>query len=297
MSENTLKTMAGDAAQKSYDLQQSSPSANINNFPTSKRVGPGASSAPIPAPTATPTPQVTKNPLAAPTVKPTTGATQAPTQDTTQSYNDKVVKILGDRLKANGWNVNAAGYPTPAMDYKQFIDTIKDSDYPILQDLLKKLGYSAKNKNDIRMILSGDLASVFPVNSFSELRKKLAENILPGAGTGGPDVTTYINAPTDAELKEKLKAGIFEFIKKEPKDNDPAFNNIFNTIKSLYQAGTTSTTVTDAKTGKKTVRQTGGVSQQTIDSTIKKYYNQNNQDFLESKSLDMVDYMSQWMRS
>lgn len=118
----------------------------------------------------------------------------------------------------------------------------------------------------------------------------------PGAKTG-PDITTYIDMPKDSELMEKLKARIMPIIMKEPKEAEAVFQNIINDVKALYAKGTTTTTTTDAKTGKKTVKQTGGVSNEMIDSIIKKYYNEGNQDFLEAKSLEAVDYITSWMRS
>ena len=112
-----------------------------------------------------------------------------------------------------------------------------------------------------------------------------------------PDVTTYLDVPKDIELKQILKDRLFPILKKEVKDNDPTFEALFNDVKNLYQKGETSTTTVDPKTGKKTVKRTGGVTDSMVKAKIDKYYNENNQDFLEAKSLDATDYFSQWMRS
>ncbi len=120
---------------------------------------------------------------------------------------------------------------------------------------------------------------------------------LTKAGGAKPDVTTYLDVPRDAELRQILKNRLFEVIRKEPDEKDPVFQNLFNDIKALYQKGETTTTITDPKTGKKTVKRTGGVTDAMIQSKINKYYNENNQDFLEAKSLEATDYFSQWMRS
>lgn len=116
------------------------------------------------------------------------------------------------------------------------------------------------------------------------------------AGGVKPDVTTYIDVPRDNELKQKLKGLVFNYIQKEPGDDDPIFNKIFNEVKELYQKGTTTTTITDAKTGKRTTTTKGGVTDATVQAKIKKYYDENNQDFLEAKSLEGADYFSTWMR-
>lgn len=117
------------------------------------------------------------------------------------------------------------------------------------------------------------------------------------AGGVKPDVTTYIDVPKDAELKQILRDRLFPLLRKEVKDNDPFFQALFNDVKKLYQKGETTTTITDPKTGKKTVKRTGGVTDAMIQSKINKYYDENNQDFLEAKSLEATDYFSQWMRS
>jgi hypothetical protein len=112
-----------------------------------------------------------------------------------------------------------------------------------------------------------------------------------------PDVTTYLDVPKDMELKQILKDRLFPILRKEVKDNDPTFEALFNDVKNLYQKGETSTTTVDPKTGKKIVKRTGGVTDSMVSAKINKYYDENNQDFLEAKSLDATDYFSQWMRS
>ena len=116
-------------------------------------------------------------------------------------------------------------------------------------------------------------------------------------GAGKPDVTTYLDIPRQSELKEKLKGRIFEYIQKEPGDDDPILQNILNDIKGIYEKGITTTTTVDPKTGRKIVQQKGGVTDALIASKIKKAYDENNVDFLENKSLEAADYFSQWMRS
>jgi len=114
---------------------------------------------------------------------------------------------------------------------------------------------------------------------------------------GRPDVTTYLDVPKDIELKQILKDRLSPLLRKEVKDDDPTFQALFSDVKSLYQKGETSTTTVDPKTGKKIVKRTGGVTDALVKAKIDKYYNEDNQDFLEAKSLEATDYFSQWMRS
>jgi len=117
------------------------------------------------------------------------------------------------------------------------------------------------------------------------------------AGPVKPDVTTYLDVPKDEELKQILRSKLSPLLRMEPKDDDPTFQSFFNDIKALYQKGETVTTTVDPKTGKKTQKRTGGVTDAMVQAKINKYYNENNQDFLEAKSLEGVDYFTQWMRS
>jgi hypothetical protein len=120
---------------------------------------------------------------------------------------------------------------------------------------------------------------------------------LTKAGGAKPDVTTYLDVPKDMELKQILRSKLAPLLRMEPKDDDPTFQSFFNDIKALYQKGETVTTTVDPKTGKKIQKRTGGVTDAMVQAKIDKYYNENNQDFLEAKSLDATDYFSQWMRS
>lgn len=112
-----------------------------------------------------------------------------------------------------------------------------------------------------------------------------------------PDVTTYLDVPRDIELKATLKDKLFPILRKEVKDDDPFFQSLFNDVKAIYEKGETTTTTVDPKTGKKIVKRTGGVTDALVKAKIDKYYNEDNQDFLEAKSLEATDYYSQWMRS
>jgi hypothetical protein len=120
---------------------------------------------------------------------------------------------------------------------------------------------------------------------------------LTKAGGAKPDVTTYLDVPKDAELTQILQNRLMPILRKEVNQTDPLFQNLFNDVKRLYEKGETVTTTVDPKTGKKVQKRTGGVTDALIKAKIDKYYNENNQDFLEAKSLEATDYFSQWMRS
>jgi len=122
-------------------------------------------------------------------------------------------------------------------------------------------------------------------------------SITKAGGPKKPDVTTYLDVPRESELREKMKDRIFELIQMRPKDNDPILQKLVADIKSVYEKGVTTTTTVNPKTGKKTVTQKGGVSEELIQSKLNNYYNSGNQDYLEAKSIEAADYFSRWMRS
>lgn len=112
---------------------------------------------------------------------------------------------------------------------------------------------------------------------------------------GRPDVTVYIDEKKNIELKETLKDKIFPYLQKTPDENDPIFKDLLESIKSVMAKGVRTTTTVDPRTGVKTVKQTGGMTDAEIDARIKKAY-QNTDDWLEAKSLEAADYFSQWQR-
>ena len=183
--EAVIKTMAGDMAKKSFDLQQASDrSASMSEPVLSPRVGPGATSAPVPKPTPTPTPStppVTLRPgQLGPTPKPTptpvvTGATTGGV-----SYNDKIVA----RIKATG-AIATDGITTTRsgrLNWVDFLPTLTAQDYVRLQKVLKDLGYSVKNKAQINYLLSTEFSNLFPAKDVESLIAELNKFRLPGAG-------------------------------------------------------------------------------------------------------------------
>lgn len=188
MSETSLKILAGDMAQKSINEQkQNAATAEETSGGMSNRVGPEASTMPIPAPTATP---ITKRPSqlpAAPTPTPTPTATKAagsnvPPAPTGPSYNER----LTQRIIANGGTALSPGEGTVTtnapLNWVEFMPTLDNAEYVQLQKVLKKLGYNVKNKYQINEVLSIDFVNLFPVRDVTSLISKLNEFVLPGAG-------------------------------------------------------------------------------------------------------------------
>jgi hypothetical protein len=184
-SDSVLKTMAGDMAKKSFDLQTASKrSASMSEPVLTPRVGPGATSAPVPKPTPTPTPStppVTLRPgQLGPTPKPT--PTPVVTGSTTGgvSYNDKIVA----RIKATGAIATdgIVTYKSGRLDWVDFLPTLDNQDYIRLQKVLKDLGYSVKNKAQIDYLLSTEFSNLFPAKDVDSLISELNKFKLPGAG-------------------------------------------------------------------------------------------------------------------
>lgn len=181
--ETVIRTMAGDMAQKSFELQQSSErSASMSEPVLTPRVGPGATSAPVPKPTPTPVPTpVQKRPGAlgpTPTPTPTPVVTGSTTGGV--SYNDKIVA----RIKATG-AIATSGITTTKsgrLDWVDFLPTLDNQDYIRLQKVLKDLGYTVNNKAQIDYLLSTEFSNLFPAKDVDTLVSELNKFKLPGAG-------------------------------------------------------------------------------------------------------------------
>lgn len=181
--DSVVRTMAGDMAKKSFDLQTSSKrSASMSEPVLTPRVGPGATSAPVPKPTPTPvaTPVQKRPGVLGPTPAPTT--TPVVTGSTTGgvSYNDKIVA----RIKATG-AIATDGITTTKsgrLDWVDFLPTLDNQDYIRLQKVLKDLGYTVKNKAQIDYLLSTEFQNLFPAKDVDTLVSELNKFKLPGAG-------------------------------------------------------------------------------------------------------------------
>jgi hypothetical protein len=181
--ETVIKTMAGDMAQKSFELQQSSKrSASMSEPVLTPRVGPGATSAPVPKATPTPVPTpVQKRPSAlgpTPTPTPTPIVTGGTTGGV--SYNDRVVA----RIKATG-AIATDGITTAkanSLAWVDFLPTLDTQDYVRLQKVLKDLGYTVKNRAQINYLLSTEFSNLFPAKDIDTLIGELNKFKLPGAG-------------------------------------------------------------------------------------------------------------------
>lgn len=181
--DSVLKTMAGDMAKKSFDLQTASKrSASMSEPVLTPRVGPGATSAPVPKPTPTPVPTpVQKRPGAlgpTPTPTPTPVVTGSTTGGV--SYNDKIVA----RIKATG-AIATDGITTiksGRLDWVDFLPTLDNQDYIRLQKVLKDLGYTVKNKAQIDYLLSTEFSNLFPAKDVDSLVSELNKFKLPGGG-------------------------------------------------------------------------------------------------------------------
>jgi len=293
--ETTLKTMAGDMATRSFNEQQNvqmnQPNIAGATGLTGSRVGRGSTPMPTPTPTQAQQPPISKQPPIQ------TNQQQQPTGTT---YNDR----MAQRIAGLGIKGYTNSNPMPMKTSTQLLAELTDAQYTELARLLKTLGYSVKEKNKLKEVLNTNFAELFPAANYNELLAKLQSRAIAGISTAGgrkgptgPDVTTYLDVPREAELREKMKDRIFDIIQKRPGDDDPILNKLVADIKSIYEKGVTSTVTVDPKTGRKIVKQKGGVSEELIQSKLDKYYNSSNQDFLEAKSLEAADLFSQWMRS
>lgn len=189
ISESILKVMAGDAAKRSFDAQQSanaSAQSALSDRPealTTTRVGPQAPTMPIPgkgnkAPTPNQAPATpTLTPLSS--MIPPGGA----------SYNDRIQQ----RLKATNSvaptlyprfsPIEVTGNVTTGLAAPDFLKTLTDSDYRRIKAVLKEMNYRvAADKGAVNKLLTENFSELFPVQTADALIKKLSERVIGGGG-------------------------------------------------------------------------------------------------------------------
>lgn len=241
--DDALRTLAYDQAKISFAKENppgiASTSFNATNTET-PRVGPGATSAPIPPS------GVKKRPDALATPAPTATVAQTPPGGVT--YNERIQ----GRIAATGTAGVGLFFPTggkTGLDMPTFLRGLETPDYIQLQAALKRLGYNLKNKEEVNQILEQVFPQYFPVADLKTLLGKLKEQELPGAGEEPNLPDRRIGQVDRGALVQVAQAvaakGMFELTEEE-------LNQIIAPWEKKLKQGTVTTTkkVRNPKTGK-----------------------------------------------
>jgi peptidoglycan hydrolase-like protein with peptidoglycan-binding domain len=245
--DDALRTLAYDQAKISFAKENppgiASTSFNATNTET-PRVGPGATSAPVPPS------GVKKRPDVLPTPAPT--ATVAQTPPGGMTYNERIQGRIAATGTAGGGPftyTSPTGATGTGYDMPTFLRGLETPDYIQLQAALKRLGYSAKNKEEVNQILEQVFPQYFPVTDLKTLLGKLKEQELPGAGEEPnlPDRRIgQVDRGTLVQVAQAVAAkGMFELTEEE-------LNQIIAPWEKKLKQGTVTTTkkVRNPKTGK-----------------------------------------------
>jgi hypothetical protein len=246
--DDALRTLAYDQAKISFakenPLSMASSTVGATNTGT-PRVGPSATSAPVPPS------GVKKRPDVLPTPAPT--ATVAQTPPGGMTYNERIqgrIAATGTAGAGPFTYTSPTGATGTGYDMPTFLRGLTTQDYIQLQATLKRLGYNAKNKEEVNQILSTVFPQYFPITDLKTLLSKLKEQELPGAGDGAANLPDrrigQIDRGALIELAQAVAAeGMFELTEKE-------LNKIISPWEKKLKQGTLTTTkkVRNPKTGK-----------------------------------------------
>jgi hypothetical protein len=222
--DDALRTLAYDQAKISFAKENppsmASSTVGATNAET-PRVGPGATSAPIPPPGG-------------------------------MTYNERIqgrIAATGTAGAGPFTYTSPTGATGTGYDMPTFLRGLTTQDYIQLQATLKRLGYNAKNKEEVNQILSTVFPQYFPITDLKTLLSKLKEQELPGAGEE-PNLPDRRIGQVDKgaliELAQAVAAeGMFELTEKE-------LNKIIAPWEKKLKQGTLTTTkkVRNPKTGK-----------------------------------------------
>lgn len=198
-SEDALKRIAADQAQRSFDAQEKAK----NNPPGTIGGSAGGGLNIIPAPVPTPktpvvgrnkpeqvpageVPSIIKNPTSlSPTPKPTPRVGNAgvvpPNASDPNTYNNR----MQARIKALGITGYTNSNPGPQLDAVELMATFSDAQYAELAKVLKGLGYNVKEKGALKQTLINYFEEVFPAKNYADLLAKLKGRAIAGTGTDG----------------------------------------------------------------------------------------------------------------
>lgn len=245
--DDALRTLAYDQAKISFAKENppsmASSTVGATNTET-PRVGPGATSAPIPPS------GVKKRPDVLPTPAPTATVAQTPPGGVT--YNERIQGRIAATGTAGGGPftyTSPTGATGTGYDMPTFLRGLTTQDYIQLQATLKRLGYNAKNKEEVNQILSTVFPQYFPITDLKTLLSKLKEQELPGAGEEPNLPDRRIGQVDRGALVQVAQAvaskGMFELTKEE-------LDEIIAPWEKKLKQGTVTTTkkVRNPKTGK-----------------------------------------------
>lgn len=196
-SEDALKRIAADQAQRSFDAQEKAkdnPPGTIGGtaggglniapapVPTPKTPVVGRGNKPEPVPT-NEMPGMVKNPLATPKPTPRVGGVGVAPSNSADpnTYNNR----MQSRIAALGIKGYTSTNPGPQLDAVELMATFSNAQYAEIAKVLKGLGYNVKEKGALKQTLINYFEELFPSKNYADLLAKLKGRAIAGTGTGG----------------------------------------------------------------------------------------------------------------
>lgn len=205
-------------------------------------------------------------------------------------------KRIQEILKAKGVEYNApAGTTIGAGD--ALFDSFNRAQKVEIQKIMGKLGYKSQGINELKTLLAAWYPTIYDAaTNFSQLYTGLASDLLPSnvaaSGDGSNGVTQYITEQSPALVKKNVDEFLLKTIG-STNIKEESRTKIMDEINKLIKEGTTSTTKID-KSGKTTVVQTPGYSEERAGEVVKRFAKElEPEKYEQQKQLNFFDFMQQ----
>lgn len=197
-------------------------------------------------------------------------------------------------LKSKGVETNAPDGTTIGAGDSLF-DSFNKAQKIQIQKIMGKLGYKSQGINELKTLLAAWYPTIYDsATNFSQLYTSLASDLLPSdiEKDKSNGVTQYITEQSPALVKKNVDEFLLKTIG-STNIKEESRTKIMNEIDKLIKEGTTTTTKRD-KSGKTTVVQTAGYSEERAGEVVKRVAEQlEPEKFGQQKELNFYDFIQQ----
>jgi hypothetical protein len=214
-----------------------------------------------------------------------------PPSSTPSLNTDRVTQIL----KSKGVQINAPDGTTIGAGDALF-DSFSRAQKVQIQRIMGKLGYKSQGVNELKTLLAAWYPTVYDsATNFSQLYTSLASDLLPSDGDKAPKdsgITQYITEQSPALVKKNVDEFLLKTIG-STNIKEESRTKIMDEIDKLIKEGTTTTTKRD-KSGKTTVVQTPGYSEERAGEVVKRVAEElEPEKFGRQQELNVFDFIQQ----
>lgn len=203
-------------------------------------------------------------------------------------------KRIQEILKAKGVQINAPDGTTIGAGDALF-DSFNKAQKVQIQRIMGKLGYKSQGINELKTLLAAWYPTIYDsATNFSQLYTSLASDLLPSDSEKDKSngITQYITEQSPALVKKNVDEFLLKTIG-STNIKEESRTKIMDEINKLIKEGTTTTTKRD-KSGKTTVVQTPGYSEERAGEVVKRVAKElEPEKYQQQRELTFFDFMQQ----